>query len=234
MRRAVPLLTAVVTVIAVGALPFASASASTLAGNPGVTGTRTTGPVISSHAHFVTIGLPSSLQSSENQHSNELRRNEVVQVTLCLTNSNTYCAAVNPMDIYQLIVDNYDLIKAVFGLILDRPGDGGQEKEGQSEGTENGGNSTDDESNGGEQAGLCFQSTGGDVNLAACSGNGTVWIAVPHGDGSYYINRYLYNKGITEVLTVASNANGDRLYVAAEGASGTWQNWTFYPWCCDS
>lgn len=213
MRRAVPLLTAVVTVIAVGALPFASASASTLTGNPGVTGTRTTSHAISSHAHFVT-------------------QSELDQETLCLTNSGTYCAAINPMDVIQVVLENQDQLKVAYDWLKNFLGLGGVEKEIQSEGDEQGDSADTDENNGGEQAGLCLQSTGGNVIFAACGASGTVWIAVPHGNGSYLINRYLYDRGITEVLSVRATINGYHLYVASEGTSGTWQTWTWHPYCC--
>jgi hypothetical protein len=155
-------------------------------------------------------------------------------VTLCLTNAGTYCAAINPMDIIQVVIENQDQLKEAWYWLKNFLGLGGVEKEIQSEGDEHGDSADTDENNGGEQAGLCLQSTGGNVVFAACGGNGTVWVAVPHGNGSYLINRYLYDRGITEVLTVRATTNGYHLYVASEGTSGTWQTWSWNPYCCIS
>jgi len=222
MRRAVPLLTAVVTLIAVGALPFSSTSASTLAGNLGVTGTRTTDHAIPSDAHFVTIGQSSSQRNSENQ-----------QRLLCLRNSNTYCAAINPMDIIQVVIENMDQIQVVWDWIKSFGGDGGKEEEPQSEGDTNQDNHDTDDNGPNETPGECMRSTGGDLTFGGCGPTPSVWIEVPHGAGSYLINKYLYDKGIIEVLTVRNTINGYHLYVATEGTSGTFQTWSWYNFCCN-
>jgi len=224
MRRVVPLLTAVVTAIAVGALPFASASASPL------TGTRTTGHAILSHSRFVTIGLPSSPQNGENQHPK--KQNEPEDQRLCLTNASTYCASINPADHIQAIIDNFDLIRAIIDWITYKINSQGHpEVTPQTEDDQGRDNVDTDENNGGEQAGLCLQSTGGDIAYANCNGSGTVWFFVTHNSGIYIVNRYLYNHGSTKVLTVRDTVNGFRLYVASEGTSGTWQTWTWTAYC---
>jgi hypothetical protein len=122
------------------------------------------------------------------------------------------------MDVLQTILDSSKQLQAIWEWIKAFAGDGGEEEEPQSDGEDDGG-TTDN--------GLCMQSTGGNLKFAGCSANGTVWIQVPHANGSYLINRYLYNQGIIKVLTVRATTNGDHLYVQSEGVSGTWQNWTW-------
>ncbi len=123
------------------------------------------------------------------------------------------------MDVLQAVLDNSDAFKMIYRWAKSIIGDGGHEEEPESDGEVNGGQ-TDN--------GLCLQSTGGNADFANCSDNGTVWIEVPHGDGSYLINRYLYDHGSTEVLTVRATINNYHLYVTSEGVSGTWQTWTWY------
>jgi hypothetical protein len=211
MRRIVPLLTVVVTVIAIASMPLASASASVHTGNPAATGTRPTVRALPSGARLVQISASSSMTCTGVGSSPG-------PCILCLTNASTYCAAFNIMDVVQAVLDSSDSVKVLLEWFKALKGDGGEEEEPEVEGEDSGG-STDD--------GLCLQSTGGNDSFAGCSANGTVWIEVPNGDGSYLINRYLYNQGIIEVLTVRATINGYHLYVASEGVSGTWQTWTW-------
>lgn len=86
---------------------------------------------------------------------------------------------------------------------------GGLREEEEEEGELDGG-STD--------AGLCLQSTGGDVNFATCGSDGAVWIQILSADGLgiYHENRYLYDQGEDQYLTVAGTFDGDRLYCHAK------------------
>jgi hypothetical protein len=145
---------------------------------------------------------------------------------VCLTNSNAYCTSVDPIAIYNAVLNTVIVAKVVWDWINKGKGDGGQEGEEQSEGDKEGGG----------DAGLCLAQTDpnpitgytGDVYLTTCGANGTVWIAVPHSDGYYLESRWWYDHGVqNEVLSTGSPANNTPIFVAP--ASGNyWHTWSWY------
>jgi hypothetical protein len=107
------------------------------------------------------------------------------------------------------------VLKRIFDWVSKGNGDGGQE-----------GEEKDEES--GED--LCLADTGGDVYMAGCSADGTVWIAIPHNNGYYLESRYFYNEGHHDYLTANPLTQGYPLYLwgAEPNGSGYWQTWFWY------
>jgi hypothetical protein len=205
-RYMVAVVTAVAMLIAVTAMPAAPASASQHSDN----GALDIGDVVPEHAPFALV-RPYGLAGIRAQQGSDSGGNE-----LCLANAPSYCAAFSVENAADTILSVASVVISIWGLILTKKGDGGQEEEVEDQGEANGGD-TDE--------GLCLQSTGGDVKYESCSSaSGAVWIQVPHGDGFYLEDRYLYDHGQTAVLTVSSPSGGDALYLAAPGDGG-WQTW---------
>lgn len=89
-----------------------------------------------------------------------------------------------------------------------------------------------EEGGGDTGAGLCLADTGGDAFLTSCGANGTVWIVIPHSDGSYLESRYLYDNGHPgQVLTVDPLYNRAPVYCFNEENPGSayWQTFSAEP-----
>lgn len=233
LRRIIPLLTAVATLIAVTALPVTSASASPrprdLAASGAVTVYRAAPSQLRlaelrvSSSHLVLTPVSSSPQSPQPipAQTTDCGPGFLQACSwLCLTNTTQqWCATFNPMDVVQAVIDTVQVAFELFEFLKTILGDGGKEEEPETDGEDGGGSTNAD---------LCLQSTGGFVNYATCGSNGTWWIEVDRSGGGMYLkNRYLYDHGDhNAVLTVASPTSGDHLYVH-DIVPGAWQNWSW-------
>jgi hypothetical protein len=142
---------------------------------------------------------------------------------LCLANSNTWCASMDPVEIYMAVITTPAALKVIFDWISQIRESGapaGPEGEEQSQGDD--GNNSE----GSESTGLCLADTGGAAFMTSCGANGTVWIAVSHGDGYWLVSRYMWNThGVEEVLTAPLDQNAA---LFTEFPSSAWQTWGWY------
>jgi hypothetical protein len=212
MRRLLPLLTVVATLIAVVALPT-SASASTQPRATAAAATR------ESYGAVQVAELP----GRSSGHAVEVPATTTGD--LCLQNAQALCLGTVANGILDAVIGGITSAAFAYFFVLigqkmsKKPEPEGEQEKGESQG-QNDGNT------GG--AGLCFASTGGDVTLQSCGADGTVWIQQPYKDGFDLLNRYVYdNDGSSEVLTSSGNSNNSTLYVTGI-ASGDWQTWGWF------
>ncbi len=137
---------------------------------------------------------------------------------LCLSNADSYCLGIGPVEAGLLAAFLYDLANRIAGLIIKTIGK-------DSDGDD------DDEIEDDNGAGLCLADTGlspgADANWQACGANGTVWVVVPHSDGDYLYDRFALDHGTSLVLTSNGLGNGIPLFLAGPvGPGGAyWQTW---------
>jgi hypothetical protein len=150
---------------------------------------------------------------------------------ICLTSSNGACVGFPVQDVVQDVIAAAGVAAAwvaiFFQWISKGKGDGGQE--GEEKDTGDADNSHHD-----PDAGLCLAQTDpnpitgytGNTYMTKCSANGTVWIAVRHGNGYWLVNRWWYNQGIhDELLSVGSTKRGSHVFVSPPGGYVNTWNW---------
>jgi hypothetical protein len=166
-----------------------------------------------------TSAAPAPAQTKQLGRSAQPASGPVSGTKICLKNASpAKCAAFDVNATIDTIIGVIQTAIIIWKVWPKGSKGGNPEDSDQAEGEENGG--TTDQ-------GLCLTATGGNVTFANCSANGTVWIAVPHGDGYYIESNYSLNHGNTRVLTVANTNAGTRLFVAAP-TPGAWQVWDWF------
>ena len=141
-------------------------------------------------------------------------------VTICLTGAPEYCAALDPVTVYELTTSTIGILIGIWGIIPKGKSKGGQQQvEVESEGTESGG---------GTDAALCLAATGGTTYMTSCNSAGVVWILAPHGSGYYLENRWSYTHGLDEVLSAVGAPGEDSPLYVQTPAAGNWQTWSLF------
>lgn len=141
--------------------------------------------------------------------------------TICLTNSNSYCLGIGPVEAGVIGGIIAELIREIAQVIQDHIGNDDE------------GNPEDEIEDAGDTS-LCLTDTGLNPGVDAwwgpCGADGTVWIWVPHSDGYYLYSRYSVDDRDSMVLTVDPLSNGAALYVdiGANPGGPYWQTFSYY------
>jgi hypothetical protein len=138
-----------------------------------------------------------------------------VDAQICLENAPAYCTYFDASIVYNAVLATINTGILVYETILKSKVPNGSKK---------GDQEVEDKVDGGTDGGECLTATGGNVTYASCSADGTVWIAVPNGNGYRFDNRYSYDNGNDRYLSSRTATGGAQLSVQA-ASSNYWQTW---------